>query len=64
MATLLELAIEAHGGAKLWEGISRFQGQLSITGALWAAKGTPGLFDNVQLDGETRDQRLTISPFP
>jgi len=61
---LLELAVEAHGGMRRWEQISRFRAAASITGAIWALKGKPGLLANVVLDGETRDQRLRITPFP
>ena len=31
---------------------------------IWALKGKPGLLDDVLLDGETRSQRLRITPFP
>jgi hypothetical protein len=61
---LLKLAIEAHGGARRWEQIERFRVAASITGAIWTLKGQPGLLDGVVLSGETRDQRLIISPFP
>jgi hypothetical protein len=64
MNELLRLAIDAHGGARRWERISRFRAAASITGAIWALKGKPGLLDDVVLEGETRDQRLTITPFP
>jgi hypothetical protein len=61
---LLKLAIEGHGGARRWEEILRFRAAATITGAIWALKGKPGLLDGVVLDGETRDQRLRITPFP
>lgn len=61
---LLKLAIEGHGGLRRWAQISRFRAAVSITGAIWALKGKPGLLDGVLLQGETRDQRLTITPFP
>jgi hypothetical protein len=61
---LLKLAVDAHGGAQRWEEISRFRTAASITGAIWAMKGKPGLLDDVVFEGETRDQRLTITPFP
>ena len=64
MNDLLELATSAHGGMRRWEQISRFRAAASITGAIWAMKGKPGLLDNVVLAGESRDQRLTITPFP
>jgi hypothetical protein len=61
---LLKLAIEAHGGRPRWEQISRFRAAVSITGTIWDIKGTPGPLDHVVLDGETRVQRLRITPFP
>ena len=62
MNGLLKLAIEGHGGLRRWEQLSRFRVAASITGAIWALKGQPGLLDGVVLAGETRDQRLTINP--
>jgi hypothetical protein len=64
MNDLLKLAIDGHGGMHRWEQLSRFRAAASITGAIWALKGKPGLLEDVVLDGETRDQRLTITPFP
>jgi muconolactone delta-isomerase len=61
---LLKLAIEGHGGLRRWERLSRFRVAASITGAIWTLRGQPGLLDGVVLAGETRDQRLTITPFP
>jgi hypothetical protein len=61
---LLKLAIEGHGGLRRWERFTRFRVAGSITGAIWALKGQPGLLDGVVLEGEIRDQRLTITPFP
>jgi hypothetical protein len=61
---LLKLAIEAHGGLRRWKRTERFRATASITGAIWALKGKPGLLDDVVLEGETHAQRLTITPFP
>jgi hypothetical protein len=61
---LLKLAVEGHGGAQRWEQISRFRAAASITGAIWALKGKPNPPGDVVLEGETRDQRITITPFP
>jgi len=61
---VLALALKAHGGMGRWEEISRFRAAASITGAVWAMKGKPGLLHDVVLEGETRDQRLKITPFP
>ncbi len=64
MNDLLKLAVEGHGGLRRWEQISRFRVAASITGEIWALKGKPGPLDSVVLEGETRDQRLTITLFP
>lgn len=64
MNDVLTRAVEAHGGLPRWEQISRFRAAASITGAIWAQKGQPGLLEDVVLEGETRDQRLKITPFP
>jgi hypothetical protein len=64
MDDLLALAIDAHGGMKRWDRISRFRAAMSITGAIWDLKGKPGLLTDVVLEGETRDQRIRITPFP
>jgi hypothetical protein len=64
MNDLLKLAVEGHGGMRRWEQVSRFRAAASITGAVWALKGKPGLLDGVVLEGETRDQRVIITPFP
>lgn len=64
MEDLLKLAIEGHGGLQRWAQISRFRAAVSITGAIWTWKGKPGLLGGVVLQGETRGQRLTITPFP
>ena len=64
MDDLLKLAVEGHGGLPRWDRISRFRAVLSVTGAIWALKGRPGLLDRVVLEGDTREQRVTITPFP
>lgn len=64
MTDLLTTAIDAHGGLRRWDELSRFRVEASITGAIWGLKGRSGLLDDVVLTGETRDQRLTIAPYP
>ena len=61
---LLALAVEAHGSSRRWEEKSWFSATASITGAIWELKGKAGLLADVVLEGETRDQRLKITPFP
>ena len=64
MNELLALAIDGHGGLRRWHEVSRFRAEASISGALWVLKSRPGLLADVVLEGETRAQRLTITPFP
>ncbi|HEX8343248.1 MAG TPA: hypothetical protein VF657_00710 [Actinoplanes sp.] len=64
MNELLALAIRGHGGLARWQQLSRFRAKASITGAMWGLQGRPGLLEDIVVDGETRDQRLIISPFP
>ena len=61
---LLKLAIAGHGGLRRWEQLSWFRVAASVTGAIWTLKGQAGLLDGVVLAGETRDQRMIITPFP
>jgi hypothetical protein len=64
MNELLALAVEAHGGSRRWEEKSWFSATASITGEIWELKGKPVPLADVVLEGETRDQRLKITPFP
>lgn len=61
---LLTMAIDEHGGMRRWEQICRFRAAASITGDLWKHSGQDGMLDAVVVEGEARDQRLTITPFP
>jgi hypothetical protein len=61
---LLTMAIDEHGGMRRWEQISRFRAAASITGDLWKHYGQDGMLDDVVVEGEARDQRVTITPFP
>ena len=63
-SNLVDLAVQSHGGLERWEQYSRFRASASITGAVWSMKGVAGLLDDVVLEGEIRDQRITITPFP
>jgi hypothetical protein len=64
MDDLLKLAIDGHGGWLRWQQVSRFRATASITGTIWTVKGKPRLLDAVVVEGETRNQRLAIAPFP
>jgi hypothetical protein len=64
MDDLLALAIKAHGGMKRWDGLSRFRSKASMSGAILDLNQRPGLLTDVVLDGDSRDQRLRMAPFP
>ena len=64
MNDLLALAIRGHGGLRRWQQLSRFRAVASISGAISALKGRPGLLEDIALEGVTRDQRMIVSPFP
>jgi hypothetical protein len=61
---LLALAIDAHGGMRRWDRLSRFTAAVSISGSIWDRTERPGLLTDVVLDGDTRVQRLRITSFP
>lgn len=61
---LLALAVTAHGGTGRWDRISRFRAAVSISGAMCDLVGRPGTLVDVVFEGETRDQRVRITPFP
>ena len=64
MQDLLARAVQAHGGAERWRTLSCFRASARLEGAIWAVKGTPGLFKTVAVTGGAHESRLTISPFP
>ena len=61
---LLGLALRSHGGLERWAQFSRFTASASITGDIWRMTGVAGLRDDVVLEGEIRDQRMIITPYP
>jgi hypothetical protein len=64
MSDLLDLAIEAHGGARRWASLLQFQAAASMTGAIWSRKARAEIVDDVHFDGSTGTQKVTITPFP
>ena len=41
MSELRDLVIDAHGGIARWNKVKTIEGDMSITGGLWARKGWP-----------------------
>lgn len=63
MSDLLATAIKAHGGIDRWNEFSTLRAELSIAGAIWEVKRQPGLLTNKVFEIQTREERLTITPF-
>lgn len=55
---LLDLAVAAHGGQTRWDEISSIKIDVSITGAIWYAKGQPDVLNDVVMNVDTRQQRV------
>jgi len=64
MNDLLTLAVAAHGGIERWNAINTIDADLSITGAIWHFKQQPDALKQVTLKASTREQRVTLTPFP
>jgi hypothetical protein len=58
MTSLLQIAIDAHGGLKRWAEVRTIVVSASITGAIWALKGQANYLDNIVMRVDTRLQRL------
>jgi hypothetical protein len=61
MKTLLDLAVEAHGGLARWNEVTAVEIEVSITGAIWYVKGQPDVLKNIVMVVETRRERVTTS---
>src|SRR5271170_4612326 len=64
LSNLLELAMEAHGGLKLWREIKEVELKLSLTGVLLQIKGRPAGLPNITMKIVAHEQRMSISPYP
>jgi hypothetical protein len=63
MNDLLEMAVEAHGGIKRWNEFNTLRAELSIGGAIWEVKQQPGLLSDKTFEIQTKQERLSITPF-
>lgn len=61
MNTLLEQAIQAHGGIDNWERFRTVSAELDIGGAVWHLKDQPDLFQGIELAADLRRQHVTIA---
>ncbi|MFT4439071.1 hypothetical protein [Caballeronia sp. 15715] len=63
MKTLLETAVEAHGGLQRWKQFKMLNAHASIGGGIWALKGKPEVFSDTHIDVDLRRQHVEYSPF-
>jgi hypothetical protein len=63
MSELRDLVIDAHGGIERWNKVKTIEGDMSITGALWARKGWPDALKDVHVTADARDQWISYWPF-
>src|ERR1700691_154246 len=63
MIDLLKMAVEAHGGIERWNKFSTLRTELSIGGAIWELKRQPGLLSDKTFEIQTKEERLSITPF-
>ena len=63
MSELRDLVIDAHGGMERWSKVKTIDGDMSITGALWARKGWPDALKAVHVTADTRSQCISYRRF-
>jgi hypothetical protein len=63
MSELLDLTINGHGGLERWNKVKTIDGDMSITGSLWARKGWPDALRDVRVTVETKSQMTSYRPF-
>jgi hypothetical protein len=63
MNNLLDKVVHAHGGIERWNEVKAIDGDMSITGAMWARKGWPDALKDAHVTIETRKQWTSYRPF-
>jgi hypothetical protein len=63
MCELRDLVIDAHGGIERWKKVKTIEGDMSITGGLWARKGWPDVLKNVHVTAAAGHQWISYRPF-
>jgi hypothetical protein len=63
MSELRDLVIDAHGGIARWNKVKTIEGDMSITGGLWARKGWPMALKNVHVTAAAGKQWISYQPF-
>lgn len=63
MVELLDLAVEAHGGAGRWKALRSIAATFSLEGSLWQAKGKGGVVVGTTARADCHRQYITCEPF-
>ncbi len=63
MTALLDLVLESHGTLERWRKFNAIDVNLSMHGEHWKRKGWDGVFKNVQLKVQTKEQRTRYTHF-
>ena len=63
MSSLLDRAVDAHGGMEHWRKLRRLDVRLSVSGALFQIKGHPEGLHDVVMHIDPQRPALTICPF-
>jgi hypothetical protein len=61
--TLLEQALEAHGGRDRWSKLSALTAHLAVGGPFWAVRGFPDAFLDETLTIDVAARRAVLSPW-
>jgi hypothetical protein len=64
MSELRDLVIDAHGGIARWNEVKTIEGDMSITGGLWARKGWPDVLKNVHVTAAAGNQWISYHMHP
>src|SRR5436190_19961657 len=63
LSDLRDLVIDAHGGIARWNKVKTIEGDMSITGGLWARKRWPDVLKNVHVTAAAGNQWISYRPF-
>jgi len=63
MSELRDLVIDAHGGIERWSKVKTIDGDMSITGALWARKGWLDALKAAHVTADTTSQWINYRRF-
>lgn len=63
MDKLLAAVLDAHGGLHEWAKATQLTARMSLGGPFWAARGWPGVYDDVTVTIDPRRQHIAFAPF-